>query len=187
MLSGPGRNVARAAGSGCPGYGTAMESSYALLTIGALVGIVVGIVGVVVPVLPGLLLCWASVLVWALFSDGGAGRWVVLGVVTVWVVLGSVVKYAWPGRRLKDAGIPTRTLLVGVAGALIGMFVVPVVGLPLGFVAGIWVAEWFRFGDAAAAWPSTRQAVLGAGLSVLIELCAAALVLGTFLVGLLLV
>ena len=160
-----------------------MDSSTALLTIGCLAGIVVGIVGVVVPVLPGLLLCWASVLVWALLSDGGAGRWVVLGVVTVWVVLGTVVKYAWPGRRLKDAGIPTRTFVVGVVGALLGMVFVPVVGLPLGFVAGIWVAERIRFGDAAAAWPSTRQAVLGAGLSVLVELCAAGLVLGTFLAG----
>lgn len=158
-----------------------------LLTIGCLLGIVVGIVGIVVPVVPGLLLCWGSVLVWALLSGGGMGRWLVLALVTFWTVLGTVVKYAWPGRRLTSAGIPTRTLLTGVVGALLGMVLIPVVGLLLGFVAGIWVAEWLRFGDAAAAWPSTRQAVFGVGLAVLIELTAGALVLGTFLAGLLLV
>lgn len=163
-----------------------MESTTTVLTIACLLGIVVGIVGVVVPALPGLLLCWLSVLVWALLSDGGVGRWLVLALATVWVVVGTVVKYAWPGRRLKDAGIPTRTLVAGVVGALVGMVVVPVVGLPLGFVVGVWAAEWARFGGAAAAWPSTRQALLGAGLSVLIELCAAGLVLGTFLAGVLL-
>lgn len=159
-----------------------MES--ALLEFGCLVGIVVGIVGVIVPVLPGLLLCWASVLVWALLSDVGAERWVVLSLVTVWALLGLVIKYAWPGQRLKAAGIPTRTLLAGVAGALAGMVFIPVIGLPLGFVAGILAAEWVRFGDVAAAWPSTRQAVLGAGLAVLVELTAAAMILGTYLAGL---
>jgi uncharacterized protein YqgC (DUF456 family) len=162
-----------------------VESTSALLAIGCLLGIVVGIVGIVLPVLPGLLLCWVSVLVWALFSGAGAARWGVLALVTLWAVLGTVVKFAWPGRRLKEAGIPTRTLLIGVLGALLGMVLIPVVGLLLGFVAGIWVAEWVRFGTAAAAWPSTRQAVFGAGLAILIELTAGAMILGTFLAGLL--
>jgi uncharacterized protein len=65
------------------------------------------------------------------------------------------------------------------------MFVVPVVGLLLGFVLGVWLVEAVRHGDARRAWPSTRAALLGAGLSVLIELTAAMLVLGTFVVGLL--
>ncbi|NUO56171.1 MAG: DUF456 domain-containing protein, partial [Hamadaea sp.] len=37
--------------------------------------ILVGTVGVVVPVVPGLILSWGAVLVWALFSDAGWGRW----------------------------------------------------------------------------------------------------------------
>jgi uncharacterized protein len=151
-----------------------------------LAGIVVGMVGVVVPVLPGLLLCWASVLVWALLTDAGAGRWVVLALCTGWAVLGTVVKYAWPGRRLRDAGIPTRTLLAGVGVGLVGMVVVPVIGLLIGFVLGVWLAEAARFGGARTAWPSTRAALLGAGLSVLVELTAAMLILGTYLLGLLL-
>ena len=39
-----------------------------------LLGVIVGVVGVLVPILPGLLLCWASVLVWALFADAGPGQ-----------------------------------------------------------------------------------------------------------------
>jgi hypothetical protein len=163
-----------------------MDSTSTALAIGCGLGIVVGIVGVVIPVLPGLLLCWGSVLVWALFGDAGTGGWIVLGLASVWTVLGLVVKYAWPGRRLSAAGIPTRTLVIGVAGALLGLVFIPVIGLPLGFVAGIWAAEWARCGGAQAAWPSTRQALLGVGLSVLIELTAAGLVLGTFLLGVLL-
>jgi len=161
------------------------ETTASLLPVLCLIGIVVGIVGVVVPILPGLLLCWASVLVWALFTDAGWGRWVVLGVATLWTALGIVIKYAWPGRRLKSAGIPTSTLLAGVGLGLVGMFVVPVVGLVLGFVLGVWLAEAGRLGGLQAAWPSTRAALLGAGLSVLVELTAAMLVLGTYVIALL--
>jgi len=163
----------------------AAQTTSSLLPTLCLIGIVVGIVGVVVPVLPGLLLCWASVLVWALFADVGWGRWLVLGLCTLWTALGIVIKYAWPGRKLKNAGIPTGTLLVGIALGLVGMFVVPVVGLLLGFVLGVWLAEAARLGGLRTAWPSTRAALLGAGLSVLVELTAAMLVLGTYIIALL--
>ncbi|HEY6794387.1 MAG TPA: DUF456 domain-containing protein [Kineosporiaceae bacterium] len=162
-----------------------MAGSQALSLL-CLLGVIVGIVGVVVPVLPGLLLCWASVLVWALLADVGPGRWAVAGLATLWAVAGTVVKYAWPGRRLRSAGVPTSTLLGGLVLGLFGMFVVPVLGLLLGFVLGVWLAEAARLGGASRAWPSTRAALFGAGLSVLIELTAAMLVLGTFVVGLLL-
>jgi uncharacterized protein YqgC (DUF456 family) len=156
------------------------------LALICLLGVIAGIIGVVVPALPGLLLCWASVLVWALLTDAGRGRWLVLALCTGWTVLGIVVKYAWPGRRMRSAGIPASTLLAGVGLGLAGMFVVPVAGLLLGFVLGVWLAEALRQGDARQAWPSTRAALLGAGLSVLIELTAAMLVLGTFVAGLVL-
>jgi uncharacterized protein YqgC (DUF456 family) len=148
-----------------------------------LLTVIVGVIGVVVPALPGLLLCWASVLGWALLSDAGWGKWLVLGLCTLWVGLGIVVKYAWPGKRLKEAGVPTGTLLAGVGAGLVGMFVIPVVGLLVGFVTGVWAAEWARHSDLRAAWPSTKEALLGAGLSILIELTAAMLVLGTLIVG----
>ena len=44
---------------------------------------VVGMVGIVIPVLPGLFLVWGSVLAWALVTRTSAG-WVILGVCTVW-------------------------------------------------------------------------------------------------------
>lgn len=135
--------------------------------------IAVGIVGVVVPVLPGLVLCWLGVLAWAVLADAGWGRWLVLAVATVLALTATVVKYLWPGRNLKRGGVPNRSLVAGGAFGLVGFFVVPVVGLVLGFVVGVWLAEQARLKDAGAAWASTRQALKAAGLSMLIELGAA--------------
>jgi uncharacterized protein YqgC (DUF456 family) len=143
--------------------------------------IVVGLVGVVVPLLPGTLLIAAAVLGWAVSVSSVTG-WVVLGVVVVVLALGAVVKYAVPGRRLKGAGVPSRTLLVGAVLGVVGFFVVPVVGLVLGFVLGVYVAERLRVG-AALAWPSTKAALRAVGLSVLIELAAGLLATAAWVVG----
>ena len=39
------------------------------------VAIVLGIFGTVIPSIPGLLLSWAGVLLWALFTDAGQAKW----------------------------------------------------------------------------------------------------------------
>ena len=90
--------------------------------------IAVGLVGILVPVLPGSVLVLGAILVWA-WSVGGATAWVVFGVAAAMLVVGAVVKYLVPNRRLKDAGIPASTQWIGAALGVVGFFVVPVVGL----------------------------------------------------------
>lgn len=145
--------------------------------------ILVGIVGVVVPVLPGLVLCWVSVLAWTLLAHAGPGRWAVLAVATVILAMGIVVKYVLPGRSLKNAGVPNRSLLAGGALGAVGFFVIPVVGLFLGFVLGIYLAEQVRLRSSGPAWQSTRHALKAAGLSVLIEGLAALGIAATWATG----
>jgi hypothetical protein len=133
--------------------------------------IAVGLVGVVVPILPGSILVFAAILVWA-WQVGGATAWTVFGVAAAVLLVGGVVKYLVPNRRLKDAGIPASTQWVGAALGVVGFFVIPVVGLFIGFVLGIYLAEHHRLG-AKAAWPSTQHSLKAVGLSILIELAAA--------------
>jgi uncharacterized protein len=143
--------------------------------------IAVGIVGIIVPVLPGTVLVLGAILVWAL-QVGTSTGWVVFAMAAVLLAAGSVVRFLVPGRRLKSSGVPHRTLLVGALVAFIGFFVVPVVGLFVGFVLGVYVAERARVG-ATLAWPSTTAALRAVGVSILIELVAAALAAITWGVG----
>jgi uncharacterized protein len=131
--------------------------------------VVAGIVGIVVPVLPGLILVVAGVGVWAV-PRGDAVAWTVLGIVVAIVVLGSVAKYLLPGRRLRDSGVPGRTLALGAVLGVVGFFVIPVVGLFLGFVLGVYLAELARLGGRESAWPSTKQALTAVGWSLVIEM-----------------
>jgi uncharacterized protein YqgC (DUF456 family) len=156
-------------------------------TAQTLVGLVmaVGVIGVVVPLLPGLLLIWAAGLWWTVADGGGPARWTVLATLTVLLVAGTITKYVLPARFAAARGAPATTLLAGAAGAVIGFFVLPLVGLVVGGVAGIYLAELGRLGDAQRAWTATRAALAAIGLGVLVELSAALAMVLTWLVGLL--
>jgi hypothetical protein len=132
--------------------------------------IAVGLVGIVVPILPGSLLIAAAVIVWAV-SIGGTTAWAAAVAAVAVLGIGTLVKYLLPGRHLKNQGIPTRTLVLGGLLGVVGFFVVPVIGLPLGFVLGVYLSEAQRLGSEAA-WPATRVTVKAVGASILIELAA---------------
>ena len=141
-----------------------------------LVGLVcvVGILGTIVPVLPGGLLVAAAVVVWAALEQTAVG-WLVVAVVVLVIGAGAALSYLVPGRRVRAAGVPWWTLTAGGVGAIVGFVLIPVVGLPIGFVLTIYLVELARLRSTALAWPATRAALAGAGLSMLISLAAAVL------------
>ncbi|MFC0451675.1 DUF456 domain-containing protein [Rhodococcus jostii] len=142
--------------------------------------IAVGLVGIVVPILPGTILIFAAILVWTIMT-GGATAWTVFAVATVFLVVSGVVKYTWPGKRMRTAGVPNTSLIVGGLVGIVGFFVVPVVGLFLGFIAGTYVAEIYRLRSHNRAWASTWHACKAVGLSMLIELLGALIAAGVWL------
>jgi uncharacterized protein YqgC (DUF456 family) len=143
--------------------------------------VAIGLVGMLVPVLPGSLLVGAAVLVWGI-DRNDAGGWAVTAAALALLATGAVVKYLVPGRRLQRDGVPTSTMLAGAVLGIVGFFVVPVVGLPLGFVLGVYLAEWRRRGHSAA-WPATVRAIGAVGLGILIELGFGVLAAATWAVG----
>ncbi|GAA1597327.1 DUF456 domain-containing protein [Actinoplanes couchii] len=162
-----------------------MELSDTGTLVNILSGLVIltGVIGVLMPVLPGLVLTWVGALLWALLGDApGGSRTLVAILATVIFGLGIVIKFLWPGKKLRNT-VPTSALLAGGVLGVIGFFVVPVVGLVLGFVLGVWLVELNRLGMEKA-WPSTRRAIAAVGLSLLVELAAALLIAVVWLFGL---
>jgi len=130
--------------------------------------IVIGLLGIVVPVLPGLVLVVAAIFLWAVV-DGGGLAW---GVAVLALVLGGVgtfIKYSLPKRRLNESGVRNSTLLLATVVAIIGLFVIPVVGAPIGFVTTIYVTERMR-GDRDQAWTRTKRSLAAVATSIGIEL-----------------
>jgi uncharacterized protein YqgC (DUF456 family) len=147
-----------------------------------LVGVVIllGLAGVLVPGLPGSWLVWAAVLWWAL-SDPQTLSWAVLVGATAVLLLARAVRWMLPPRRLRESGATTRMAVYAGAGAILGFFLVPVVGAIPGFVGGIYLGERLRLGGSGEARAALRTAMRSGGWSVLTELFACLLIMGAWL------
>ena len=147
--------------------------------------ILVGLFGVVVQVLPGGLLVLGAIAVWAVVTGTG-WSWAVLAVAVVATVVAGVGKYVLAGNHLRGAGVPNSTLIWGGLAGIVGFFVIPVVGLPVGFIVAVYLAELARLRDQRAAWTSSLAALRATGITILVELAGALIAAGTWLLVVLL-
>lgn len=133
----------------------------------------VGALGTIVPLLPGLALIWCAGLLYGLAEGFGAVGVAAFGVMTALAAVAAIAGWVVPKRRASRAGAGRASVWLGVLAAIVGFFVVPVVGLPLGGVLGIYVGENLRTRDPAAARAITQATIIGFGIAALVQLAAA--------------
>ncbi|BAS11554.1 hypothetical protein AHiyo4_49760 [Arthrobacter sp. Hiyo4] len=97
--------------------------------------ILVGVAGTIIPILPGSFLIGLSLLAWAIWGGAGTTGWVVFAVGMVFVLAGMAASAVLTGRKLRQHSIPSRSVVIGLAAGVAGMFVIPVVG-------SLWVSPW---------------------------------------------
>ena len=129
----------------------------------------VGIVGTVVPLVPGLLLVWAAGLVYGLSDGFDALGIAAFTVITLLGVAGVVAGWVVPQRAAGKAGAARSSIWLAAAAAIVGFFVIPVVGVVIGGLVGLYAAEWQRSGDGPTAWRSTRATLVGFGVATLVQ------------------
>lgn len=155
------------------------------IVVSVIVGVllIIGALGIIIPVLPGSTLMIIALLVWAI-AVGGATGWVVFGIGALLCVLGISASTVITGTRLKNRRIPNRSILAGGVLGVIGIFVIPVVGLFVGFIAGLYGSEWHRLRDARLAWEASLVAIKSVGLGMLVEFGCACAAIAAWIIGL---
>lgn len=148
-----------------------------ITTVDLLVGLacLVGIVGTIFPIIPGTFLVAGAVAAWGGLTGGVWGWGLALAAVAI-TALATGVKFLIPARWMRDGGVPNWILLVGAIGGIIGFFMIPVVGLVIGFILAVFIAEFARVRRLGEAWPTTVTAMKAAGLATLIDFSCAVLV-----------
>ena len=149
-----------------------------LATVIAGILLVVAAVGVVYPVLPGSLIAIVTLLVWA-WVIGSWPAWAVAVIGMLLCAVGWSASAVLTGRKLKELEVPKWSILVAALAGLIGMFLIPVVGIFVGFAVGLLVSEAVRHRDVRRAVHCSLQTLKAMGAGVLVELgllCAAAAV-----------
>lgn len=134
------------------------------------VAVLLGIVGTAVPLMPGPVLVGGAAIAYALWAQQTPIT-IAAAIAVVVLLFGFALKYAVPARKV-GGQVDALPLVIGGILGLIGFFVVPVVGLILGFILGVFLTEVAQKRSFAEAVPATRSALYAAGLSMLIDLAA---------------
>ena len=148
-----------------------------------LVGLVLllGLLGAVLPGVPGPLVVWAAVFWWAMAVQTASAWWLLVGG-TALLLVNMAVQLMLPLRVRRQRELSRRALLFAGGAGIVGFFVLPVIGAVPGFLAGMYGWERARLGSHTAAAASTRTAMRTFGWKTLIELGACLLVTGAWLV-----
>ena len=161
-----------------------VDSLTVQIIVTVLVGLAyaVGLTGIIVPVLPGTITLVLATLIWAIVV-GGWPAWVAFGIVLVLGAIGMATSYVLTGRRLHAAEVPMWPVYVGIASGIVGIFVIPLLGLPIGFLIGLYVSEALRQKDARKGLTSAWVAIKALGTGIIIEFSLAMLSTITFAIA----
>lgn len=140
-----------------------------LLIVLGLLAALVGLTGVVVPVLPGLLVVWLATVGTVLIHRADTTGWVLAGVLTALFALGTAATIVLPARQGRQGGASRRSFVLAGVGAVLGFFLLPVLGFLVGALAGLLVGEYQRLGDWREAAGATGQVLRAYGIGVVLE------------------
>jgi uncharacterized protein YqgC (DUF456 family) len=141
---------------------------------------IIGLVGTIAPIIPGLLLIWLGALGYA---------WLVVGfdvfspsvfVLITLVALVAGTSNLWlAALGAKTTGASWRTLLVGFIGGIAGTFLIPIpiLGTILGYASGLVLSEYVRQGQMRPALRTAFGGMVGWGVSTAVELAGGILMI----------
>jgi uncharacterized protein YqgC (DUF456 family) len=132
-----------------------------------LLALIVGLLGLIVPIFPGLTIMWLGTLVYALVENAAGnmtgGKWFLFGVITLLMIIGNIVDNIIIARKMRDKYVPWSSIIFAFfAGLIASIFFTPLVGLVAAPV-GLYLAENRRLKNNEAAIDSTKAYMIGWG------------------------
>lgn len=157
------------------------EFSENILAVFTIVGIVIALAGAFVPILPGSIIAWISLLAYSLatgWADFGGG-W--FGVMSVLLVVTGSAEWWLPLLGAKATGASKRSLFYGIAGSLLGLFFFPPFGSIIGYALGVLIGSYQEHRDFQMAFKASLGNLAGQGVAAIVELVGILIVLGLFI------
>jgi len=129
-----------------------------------------GLVGLIIPILPGLTIIWLAALVYAFAVGLNWVSGILFGGITLLMLGGNVVDNLMMGSSARQTGASWLAVGVAIAAGLLGSVIWPPLGGLLAAMLGIFLVEIIRLKDWKQALNSTRSLAMGCGTSVFIRI-----------------
>ena len=131
--------------------------------------LLVGLLGLLIPVFPALIVMWLAILVYALIENS-AGRmawidWILFIIITVLMLAGSVIDNIIIANKMRGQSIPWSSIgLAFLIGILASVFFTPLIGM-MASPLGLFGVEYIRLRDRKLAFTSAKTYMVAWGWS----------------------
>ncbi len=141
---------------------------------------VLGLLGIVLPAIPGLPLLWLGILVygWATgFQEVTVGTVILTGIITL---VGVALDFLAGVLGAKTFGASWYGVLGALLGGIIGFVVISIPGLFIGSFIGAWLGEYLKYERASSATKAGFGTIMGIIFGMVLKIIFALLVIGIF-------
>jgi len=150
----------------------------ALLIILAVVFMIIGAIGILVPILPGTLLIWLAVLVYAIVEGFQAIDPVAFTFITLIALITGTADLWLSLLGSKKGGASWQAMLLGVVGSIVGFFLLgsllPIIGNLIGgivgYSVGVLIGQYIKNREWKIALKATAGGIIGWGIATIIQL-----------------
>jgi uncharacterized protein len=142
----------------------------------------VGLLGLIIPVYPGLNIIWIAALIYAIVGGFTWPAWLYFAFITLLMLVGNLADNYFINIRARKTGASWLAIGVGYIAGIVGTFIIPLLGGLLFSILGVLVVELIRKKDWKIAWVTTREMALGFGWAVVVRIGIGAIMIGIWLV-----
>lgn len=135
-----------------------MVQLFEALSVGFVIFLLLlGLVGTLIPIIPGVLLMWVIVFVYALVDGFTAVSTTSVVIISLIAIVTGTSDIWLTLFGTKKGGASVKSMLIGTVGAVVGSFIFPIVGTIAGYIGGLLLGEYWQHGD----WEIAKKAGLG--------------------------
>jgi uncharacterized protein YqgC (DUF456 family) len=142
----------------------------------------IGLIGLIVPIFPGILIIWLSALGYGVVTGFSTLGIILFVLITLLMIAGEVIDNVLMGAGARKGGASWLSIVVGILAGVIGTLLFPPVGGFIAAPAAILLLEYSRGRDWEKAWRATRGLAIGWGLGFLVRFGVGVLMIGMWLV-----
>lgn len=149
----------------------------------------IGLIGTVIPILPGTLLIWLTALAYAIVDEFQAIDWITFTAITIIAIITGTADIWLALFGAKTGGAAKRSMFLGVIGGILGFFllgaVLPVIGNLfggiIGYAIGVLLGQYQKFKDWNVALKASVGGVVGWGIATVVQIVGGVLMILIFI------
>jgi len=146
-----------------------MNFSETILNIGILLTMLVGLLGLLIPIFPGLVVIWVGALAYGIITGFEFPAWLIFSILTVFMITGSLLDNVIMGKQAHKQGASWLSIFMAIIFGIVGTFIIPIIGGFLGAILAMFIAEWIRRKNWRDAINTTSGLAVGCGWAIVLR------------------